>query len=52
MSTPVTVAPRRATTREVQPVPVERSRIRSPGWGFSRRTQCSMESAMPRLISS
>jgi len=28
MSTPITVAPRRAMTREVQSVPVDRSRIR------------------------
>ena len=32
------------------PVPVDRSRIRSPGRGSSRITQCSIESAMPRLI--
>ena len=50
MSTPITMAPRRATTRDVQPVPVARSRIRSPRRGFSRSTQCSIESAMPRLI--
>ena len=51
MSAPTTDAPRRATSRDVQPVPVDRSRIRSPGCGSSRITQCSIESAMPRLIS-
>ncbi len=47
-----TVAPRRATSREVQPVPVARSRMRSPGRGSSRRTACSIESAIPLLIAS
>ena len=43
-------AARRAATLDVQPVPVDRSRIRWPGRGSSRITQCSIASAMPRLI--
>ena len=50
MSAPVTLAPTRATARDVHPVPVARSRTRSPGLGSRRRTQWAIESAMPRLI--
>jgi hypothetical protein len=54
MSEPVieTPAKRWAMMREPQPVPVARSRMRSPDRGCRRSTACSMASAMLRLISS
>jgi hypothetical protein len=41
--------PRCARAREVEPVPVPRSRMCSPGCDSSRSTQCSIKSPTPRL---
>ena len=50
MSTPVTFAPRRATTATSIPCPWRDRESSHPDAGSSRSTQCSIESAMPRLI--
>src|SRR5688500_3191372 len=53
MSAPTTFTPgkRCARTRDPHPVPVARSRMRSPGFAETRSTACSIASAMLRLIS-